>query len=251
MKRNTISILVISIFLCLNLFINSCEKDVEEPGVEEFTLAITASNGNVIICVSGDTLPKSAQYTVEEGKTAELTAIANDDYQFNGWDGDLSGSDSPVSIVLTEDKTVIANFGEDQDPPYEAGDKKTFTFYDGRGTITMVYCPGGTFLSNEDDSDTDFDDGPEVSCDPFWISETEITNDMLDITLSLTGGWGPDDIGIANPGVGAFNVTDKNAHNYLSEGVAKWGGQDLLYKGEVQGFEYVENDVNHLQEFFL
>ncbi|MDX2445404.1 MAG: SUMF1/EgtB/PvdO family nonheme iron enzyme [Bacteroidales bacterium] len=238
MRRNTNSILVMSIFLCLSILINCCEKDVEEPGIEEFAIAITASNGNVIVCVNGDTLPKSAQYSVEEGKTVVLTAIENDGYQFNGWDGDISGSDNPVSIVITEDNTIIANFGEDQDPPYEAGDKKTFTFDEGRSEITMIYCPGGTFLSNEDDSDTDFDDGPELSCGPFWISETEITNDLLARTYSITEGinYGDGTSILGNPGI--FNKTDEDAHNYLSEDVAKWGGQDLFYKGEVQGYEY-------------
>ncbi len=238
MRKKLISIPVFFIFLCLSIFITCCEKDVENPDREEFVLAITASHGNVIVCVDDDTLTKSAQYTVEEGKTVVLTAIEDDGYQFNDWDGDVSGSDNPVSIIITEAITVVANFGEDQDPPYEDGDKKSFTFYDGRAAITMVYCPGGTFLSNEDDSDTDYEDGPEVSCGPFWISETEITNDLLARTLSLTEGINYIDGTsiLGNPGL--FSKIDEDAHNYLSEDVVKWGDQDLFYKGEVQGFEY-------------
>ena len=241
MKKQMHVMPVFFLLLLFSIALNCCKKEEEEneiPTTEEYVLTITATNGEVIVCVNTDTLPNSAQYTIEEGKTAVLTAIANDDYQFDGWTGVSSASDNPVSIVMTEDKTVVANFGADQDPPYEAGDKKTLTFDNGRSSITMVYCPGGTFLTNEDDDDSDFEDGPEITCDPFWISETEITNDMLARVYSLTEGIDFTDgsVIIGNPGV--FNKTDEDAHNYLSEYEVKWGGNYLLFKGEAQGYVY-------------
>lgn len=133
--------------------------------------------------------------------------------------------------------TACEKQGDDPDNPGE-DEKVILTFDNGRGSITMVYCPGGTFLTNEDDGDTDFEDGPEVTCEPFWISETEITNNLLAHTYSQAEGFdffeGMPIVG--NPGI--FNKIDENAHNYLCEDYAKWGGQYLFYKGEVQGFEY-------------
>lgn len=231
------SISVISI-LFVGIIFNSCEKDPKEDVRNEFTLAITAVNGTVIVCVDEDTLTESSKYIIEKDKTAVLTAVENNNYQFAEWGGDLSGLDNPQSIIMSEDKTVVASFGEDQDPPYEAGDKKTFIFDNGRSSITMIYCPGGTFLSNKDDSDGDFEDGPPISCDPFWISETEITNEMLARVYSMTEGIDFNDgsVIIGNPGV--FNKIDKDAHNYLSKYEVKWGGNYLIFKGEVQGYEY-------------
>ncbi|MCF8380137.1 MAG: formylglycine-generating enzyme family protein [Bacteroidales bacterium] len=226
-----------------SLLICSCEKDPEEDQNEEikneFTLTITANNGTVIVIVDEDTLTESNKYIIQKDKTAILKAIEEGNYQFTDWAGDLSGSENPQSLIMSEDKTVIANFGEDQDPPYEAGDKKVIFFDNGRSSITMIYCPGGTFPSNEDDSDTNFDDGPPLTCGPFWISETEITNEQLARVYSLTEGMDYEtatEIIIGNPGV--FNKVNEDAHNYLCKDFARWGGQDLFFKGEVMGFEY-------------
>lgn len=220
----------------VSLLFSSCEKDPEEDVKNEFTLTITSENGTVMVTVDNDTLTESNQYTIEKDKTAILTAVEEDNYQFSEWAGDLSGSENPQSIIMSEDKTVVANFGEDQDPPYEAGDKKVFSF--ASNEITMIYCPGGTFLTNEDNSDTNYEDGPEVTCAPFWISETEVTNEMAaDIFTSMNSIELNPDGGIVG-GSGIFNIENEDAHNYLSEDGAKWGGEDLMYMGEVMGYKY-------------
>ena len=235
--RNSIQVIAI---LFLSLLFNSCEKDPEEDPKEdiknEYTLTITANNGTVIVTVDGDTLTESSQYIIQKDKTALLRAIEEGNYQFTDWEGDLSGSENPKSIIMSKDKSVVANFGEDQDPPYEAGDKKVFTYLSNK--ITMIYCPGGTFLTNEDDSDSNYEDGPEVSCAPFWISETEVTNEMtVDIFTAMNGIEVNPDGGIGG-GSGIFNPENDDAHNYLCEGVAKWGGEDLMYMGELLGYKY-------------
>jgi len=97
------------------------------------------------------------------------------------------------------------------------------------GSFRMIYCPGGTFLTNDDDGDTDFEDGPEVTCEPFWISETEVTNELLRWIYGSAAGSLAGTL-VGNPFF--FNSEDDNAHNYICDDYVRWGGQDLIYMGE-------------------
>ena len=46
-----------------------------------------------------------------------------------------------------------------EDPDENPANEIIFQTFDyPSGTIKMIYCPGGTFLSNEDDGDQDFED---------------------------------------------------------------------------------------------
>ena len=45
-----------------------------------------------------------------EGTHVTLTAIPADGWQFDGWVGDASGSDNPITIIMDRNKTVIALF---------------------------------------------------------------------------------------------------------------------------------------------
>lgn len=105
-------------------------------------------------------------------------------------------------------------------------------------TITMIYCPGGTFLTDYDDGDTDYEDGPEVTVEPFWISETEVTNDIVETIFSAGNGTLPYS-GITS-GSSIFNTVDINAHNYLCEDYVKWGWQPLIYMGGSQLYGYYD-----------
>jgi len=97
------------------------------------------------------------------------------------------------------------------------------------GTIKMIYCPGGTFLANKDDNDLDFEDGPEVTVEPFWISEVEVTNELLAWIYGSAAGSLAGTL-VGNPFF--FNTENKDAHNYLCEDYVKWGDQDLIYMGD-------------------
>jgi len=48
------------------------------------------------------------------GDTVTLTAEANPGYTFASWSGDLGGNDNPATITMDSDKTVAANFTQDQ-----------------------------------------------------------------------------------------------------------------------------------------
>jgi hypothetical protein len=69
------------------------------------TLEISAENGAVSINPEGN----NAKVFLD-GSELSLTAIPDDGYEFNGWSGDISGSENPVSIVMDSDKGIIAIF---------------------------------------------------------------------------------------------------------------------------------------------
>jgi len=46
------------------------------------------------------------------GEVVELTAVADPGWYFTGWSGDLTGKENPISLTITGDMEVIANFEE-------------------------------------------------------------------------------------------------------------------------------------------
>lgn len=46
------------------------------------------------------------------GETVSIRAITSGDYLFTGWSGDVSGSENPITVTMTRDMRVAANFAE-------------------------------------------------------------------------------------------------------------------------------------------
>ena len=57
--------------------------------------------------------PTTYQYTA--GTSVSLTATPNTGYQFDGWSGALSGTQNPQSIVINDNESVTARFGDSND----------------------------------------------------------------------------------------------------------------------------------------
>ncbi|MCS4122862.1 CARDB domain-containing protein [Salinibacter ruber] len=76
----------------------------DAPG-ENFTLDVSATNGTV------EKDPDQQSYA--DGKEVELTANPDDGYVFDKWTGDVSGTESPITITMDSDKSITANFVED------------------------------------------------------------------------------------------------------------------------------------------
>jgi hypothetical protein len=72
-----------------------------QPG--QYILSVTAEGSGVVIAD-----PADGAY--DEGTVVTLTAQADEDWEFTGWSGDLSGSDNPATITMDSDKQVIATF---------------------------------------------------------------------------------------------------------------------------------------------
>ena len=85
----------------------ACSKDspipdavVPTPTVT-FTLAVTASEGGTV-SNPGD--------THNENTNVSLTASPALGYTFSEWTGDASGSTNPLSVSMTQNKNITANF---------------------------------------------------------------------------------------------------------------------------------------------
>ena len=69
-----------------------------------FSLTATATAGGTV-----SKSPDQASYAPNAVVT--LTATANTGYAFTGWSGDATGTDNPLSVTMTANKTITANFG--------------------------------------------------------------------------------------------------------------------------------------------
>ena len=88
------------------------EETVVEP--EKFAVSIS-------IVGQGSTAPAPGAHQVTTGATLTVTAIAAEGWTFDHWEGDLSGSTNPVSIVVTANMSIVAVFVEEvlPTPPTE------------------------------------------------------------------------------------------------------------------------------------
>ena len=113
-----------------------------EPG---FTLAITSAHGSVV------KVPNTPTYHF--GEVVELTATPDDGWTFANWSGDASGSSNPVSVTMSGNRSVTANYTSPDhifaDVPVsgkEWMEPWIEAFYDagvttGCGVSPLRYCP--------------------------------------------------------------------------------------------------------------
>jgi uncharacterized repeat protein (TIGR02543 family) len=74
----------------------------------------------VIIDGQGTVVKVPNQTTYPYNSIVELTAIADENWVFSSWSGDLSGTQNPQNITMNGNKTVTAHFtydGDDSIPP--------------------------------------------------------------------------------------------------------------------------------------
>jgi uncharacterized repeat protein (TIGR02543 family) len=97
------------------------------------TLTVNATNGTV----STNPNPTNGKYA--HGTVVSLTATPAAGYQFDGWSGAASGSNSTVSITMDADKTVTALFSKIQ---------RTLTINATNGTVSTNPNPvNGTYAN--------------------------------------------------------------------------------------------------------
>ncbi len=58
----------------------------------------------------GTTNPAPGTYTYSLGGVVTVTAIPQAQYSFTGWTGDATGTTNPITLTMTSDKSVTANF---------------------------------------------------------------------------------------------------------------------------------------------
>ncbi|NIM15164.1 MAG: PKD domain-containing protein [Candidatus Aminicenantes bacterium] len=101
-------------------------------GPTQYTLTTnTVGNGSITLDPPGG--------TYNEGTVVTLTAVPDAGWQFDGWSGDLSGTQNPTTITMNSDKNVTATFSQIPVPQY------TLTVNTvGQGSVTLN-PPGGVY----------------------------------------------------------------------------------------------------------
>ena len=80
-------------------------------GPKEITVTFLRTyifTSNAVPLEGGVITPSSGDYVSDS--TIEVTAEANQGWQFVNWEGDFSGTQNPFSLVMDDNKTITANF---------------------------------------------------------------------------------------------------------------------------------------------
>ncbi len=96
--RKDVSTLILGLIL-ISFSITGCSTK-STPVYQLTTSSIPAEAGSVN--------PASGEY--KNGEEVQIQATANENWMFDGWEGDQGGSQNPVTITMSEDKTVNARF---------------------------------------------------------------------------------------------------------------------------------------------
>ncbi|MBR3792800.1 MAG: VCBS repeat-containing protein [Alistipes sp.] len=86
------------VLFILSIIVISCAK---EETSYRITTAVSPASAGVVS-------PSSME--VSEGSSVSFTATPNDDYVFTGWSGSISGADNPLTVTITSNMNVMANF---------------------------------------------------------------------------------------------------------------------------------------------
>ena len=92
---------------------NTCEVPAKKADVVtkvEPTVALYTITTNVNDLTMGSVSGNLGTY--EDGASAELTAVANEHYEFVNWTGDVNSTENPLNITVDGNKNITANFQE-------------------------------------------------------------------------------------------------------------------------------------------
>jgi uncharacterized repeat protein (TIGR02543 family) len=103
-----------------------------EPTPATFTLT-TSHTGLGAITKS----PEQAAY--ESGTSILITAAPDTGWMFEGWSGDITGVDNPLTLVITQDTTLVATFTQVVPSQYQLT-----VSVNGNGRVTLD-PPGGAY----------------------------------------------------------------------------------------------------------
>lgn len=124
---------------------------------------------------SGTITSSPAGQNIDKGTEVTFTANPNNGYIFDSWQGDLSGSSNPSSIIISKDVSITAVFEEKAYP------------------LTIVITEGGTVTEEVIQAKTDYnygtvvrltatpDEGWEFSS---WSGDYQGTNPVADVTIT-------------------------------------------------------------------
>jgi len=131
-------------------------------------------------CLAGENCPDPDHYRV---KIEATTSSAG--YQFDHWEGDLTGSENPAEIILDADKNITAVFLPIQyrvEVSVSPDDGGTVSVCSTTDTLCDISCPG--------DCETSYDAGSEITLTASPASEYQFDHwENASLRVCLSGGW--------------------------------------------------------------
>lgn len=78
----------------------------------------------ILLSDGGSTSPAPGEHIYAQGTEVDITAIPDDHFSFSHWSGDVANSDNPISVIMSSDMSVKANFIRIIYPPANITGKK-------------------------------------------------------------------------------------------------------------------------------
>ena len=160
---------VLIIFLLL-----SCSKDspvdIIAPTVT-YTLSVSASEGGSVDTTGG---------THNENSNVSVTATPDTGYEFTEWTGDATGTNNPLTVSMTGNKTITANFirtqytlsvgkiGEGTISQEVTSSNKTSEEYNSGDVVRLIAIPSSGSIFNS------------------WSGSSTETTSQIDVTIDGT-----------------------------------------------------------------
>jgi uncharacterized protein (TIGR02145 family) len=91
----------LGLFLIFALTINACNSPTSNAPTFDLALSANPSEGGIVNAVSG---------TYDENTPVLIQAIPSEGWRFAGWNGDITGTDSPQTIRMTRNYSITASF---------------------------------------------------------------------------------------------------------------------------------------------
>jgi hypothetical protein len=212
--------------------INSATADMDRDGIsnlQEFLdgtdpTARASARYRLLLIQDGETVVKAPNQTsYTNGQSVMLTAIAPTNGVFHAWFGDVVTRDNPVTLVMTNNKTVIARFtpivftwtnvasgdwdvGANWTPNLPPGSNDT-VIIKGNATVTLNHSADCTDLTLGSSNPTLTASGTlTVRGNFLWISGTVSGSGRTILEPGAT-------LELANPGSGVFSLNGHTLEN--------------------------------------
>lgn len=161
-KRNTSA----CFFILAAVFLSAVACSTKSTPSYQLTTSSTPAEGGTVSPASGE---------FDEGDEIQVQAIANENWVFDGWEGDQTGSQNPMTVSMNADKNISARFVKRQYP--------LTINYEGDGSVTetvvqtkMTDYEHGTIVELEAISDTGYGFTR-------WTGDIETTDNPVTITV--------------------------------------------------------------------
>ncbi len=160
--------------------------------------------------LKGGTVDISPNLTEHDfGTTVNITAVPSQNYVFNSWSGDASGSQNPLTITVDDNKNIIANYSKIQyalkvsvSPPGSGSISPVGGTYEGGKSVTLKATPAAGYDFNSWSGDAS---GTKPTLIMSMDSNKSITVNFSKIKYTLSVSVNPSGSASISPKSGSYN----------------------------------------------